>query len=52
MNDLLRKNKDQPTNNIDVSCVQTVGLLITLTSIHIHLFHALSFTIHILMVFK
>ena len=26
MNDLLRKNNDQPTNNIDVSCVQTVGL--------------------------
>ena len=26
MNDLLRKNKDQLTNNIDVSCVQTVGL--------------------------
>ena len=28
MNDLLRKNNDQPiyaTNNIDVSCVQTVG---------------------------
>jgi hypothetical protein len=25
MNDLLRKNNDQPTN-IDVSCVQTVGL--------------------------
>jgi hypothetical protein len=23
---LLRKNNDQPTNNIDVSCVQTVGL--------------------------
>ena len=27
MNDLLRKNNDQPTNNIDVSCVQTVGLI-------------------------
>ena len=26
MNDLLRKNNDQPTNNIDVSYVQTVGL--------------------------
>jgi hypothetical protein len=26
MNDLLRKNNGQPTNNIDVSCVQTVGL--------------------------
>jgi hypothetical protein len=26
MNDLLRKNNDQPNNNIDVSCVQTVGL--------------------------
>jgi hypothetical protein len=26
MNDLLRKNNDQPTNTIDVSCVQTVGL--------------------------
>jgi hypothetical protein len=26
MNHLLRKNNDQPTNNIDVSCVQTVGL--------------------------
>ena len=26
MNDLLRKKNDQPTNNIDVSCVQTVGL--------------------------
>jgi hypothetical protein len=26
MNDLLRKINDQPTNNIDVSCVQTVGL--------------------------
>ena len=26
MNDLLRKNNDQPTNNIDVGCVQTVGL--------------------------
>jgi hypothetical protein len=26
MNDLFRKNKDQPTTNIDVSCVQTVGL--------------------------
>ena len=26
MNDLLRKNNDQPTNNIDVSCVQTMGL--------------------------
>ena len=26
MNDLLRKNNDQPINNIDVSCVQTVGL--------------------------
>jgi hypothetical protein len=23
---LLRKNNDQPTNKIDVSCVQTVGL--------------------------
>ena len=23
MNDLLRKNNDQPTNNIDVSCVHT-----------------------------
>ena len=26
MNDLLRKNNDQPTNNIDVSCIQTVSL--------------------------
>ena len=26
MNDLLRKNNDQPTNNINVSRVQTVGL--------------------------
>ena len=26
MNDLLRKNNGQSTNNIDVSCVQTVGL--------------------------
>jgi hypothetical protein len=26
MNDLLRKNNEQPTNSIDVSCVQTVGL--------------------------
>ena len=26
MNDLLRKINDQPTNNIDVSCVHTVGL--------------------------
>jgi hypothetical protein len=26
MNDLLRKNNDQPTYNINVSCVQTVGL--------------------------
>ena len=26
MNDLLTKNNDQPTNNIDVSCVRTVGL--------------------------
>jgi hypothetical protein len=26
MNDLLRKKNAQPTNNIDVSCVQTVGL--------------------------
>jgi hypothetical protein len=26
MNDLLRKNNDEPTTNIDVSCVQTVGL--------------------------
>jgi hypothetical protein len=25
-NDLLRTNNDQPINNIDVSCVQTVGL--------------------------
>jgi hypothetical protein len=25
MNDLLRKNNYQPTNNIDVSCVQTVS---------------------------
>ena len=25
INDLLRKNNDQRTNNIDVSCVQTVG---------------------------
>jgi hypothetical protein len=26
MNDLVIKNNDQPTNNIDVSCIQTVGL--------------------------
>jgi hypothetical protein len=26
MNDLLRKNNGQPTNTIDISCVQTVGL--------------------------
>jgi hypothetical protein len=26
MNNLLRKNNDQPTNNIDVSCVQAVDL--------------------------
>jgi hypothetical protein len=32
MNDLLRKNNDQPTN-IDVSCVQTVGL--KQTSLHL-----------------
>jgi hypothetical protein len=40
---LLRKNNDQPTNKIDVSCVQTVGLkhakglfvLLEKTSLHL-----------------
>jgi hypothetical protein len=46
-NDLLRKNNDQPTNNIDVSCVETVGLthvLIALSSFLIKIFH---FKIHV-----